>query len=153
MAALVIFGLIWVVAVAVAAMKVRAETRLESVEGFQRQLRSFGGGLPPLKGAPALGPPVDEPVLPKAVNPAPLLRHILAGLLVAVVVSLVYAVVASTKSAWGLHLFVNDCLIAYLALLVRRRDARAHDTARARRRDPKRSVPGVVGDWPSAASF
>lgn len=107
-----------------AALKVRAE-RLESIDSFQRQLRAFAGGLPMLHDAPALGPPAETRSLPTALRTAELLRRILAALLVTVAFSFVYAVSTRSRFGWGIALLMVDTLLAYVALLVHRRDKAA----------------------------
>jgi len=99
---------------------------------------SFGGGTE------ALDQPADffgtserfDVVGPRAVDAgssrptadrdsAALLRSILAGLLIAVGVSLLAALVTSERSMLAVTLALDDCLLVFVALLVVRRDARA----------------------------
>lgn len=124
MAAFLIIGCVWMIVVGGAALKVRAE-RMESIDSFQRQLRAFAGGLPALDDAPDLGPSSDTSPLPAALRTAELLRRILAALLVTVALSFLYALSARSRMAWGLTLLLLDILLAYVALLVYRRDKAA----------------------------
>ncbi|HUQ63966.1 MAG TPA: hypothetical protein VM121_09435 [Acidimicrobiales bacterium] len=54
---------------------------------------------------------------------AALLRSILGGLLIATVISLAAAVVTSQRAMLAVHVALDDCLLAFVGLLVLRRDA------------------------------
>ncbi|MDQ6910249.1 MAG: hypothetical protein M3Z84_05620 [Actinomycetota bacterium] len=103
---------------------------------------SFGHGLQALEQAEGFfGPPDDrraetplpEPALNelipvssvRGIANAALLRSILAGLLIAVVLSLLVAVVTGQRAMFAVNLALDDCLLAFVALIVRRRDTLA----------------------------
>jgi hypothetical protein len=106
---------------------------------------SFGDGLQALEQAEGFFGPIDAPAAEHATRrPAPalsasvvvdaaLLRSILAGLLVAVGVSLLVAIVTTQRGAVAVNLALDNCLLAFVALVVRRRDQRNH---------VRRKVPG-----------
>lgn len=121
---------IWAVVLGGAALKVRAE-RLQSIDAFQRQLRAFAG-LPSLDDTPARAEahsPLDGRRLGPPVGAAGLLRRILGALLATVALSFLYALATGTRVAWGLTLLMVDALLAYIALLVHRRDRLAEARA------------------------
>lgn len=143
---LIVVGLVWLIVAGRAVIKVRNEERVASVEGFQRQLRSFGGELPPLEDSPAFGSASDNPSIGRApaisalrgrLGPhrAQRLRRALAALLIAALLTLVAAIVLSSRLALGLHLLVDNVLLAYVALLVRRRDAGPPKPGRQKRHE------------------
>lgn len=96
---------------------------------------SFGDGLHALEQAEGLfdPEPLPEPssneLTPvpsvRSIANAALLRSILAGLLITVVLSLLVAVVTRQRAMFAVNLALDDCLLAFVALIVRRRDTRA----------------------------
>ena len=66
----------------------------------------------------------DPPRPPRPSSPIARRRTVFVLLLVAVAVSAVAAVVAPAKLSLAVHLAFADCLLAYVAQLVRWRDAR-----------------------------
>jgi hypothetical protein len=121
MAAFIIIGFVWVIVVGGAALRVRAE-RIESIDAFQRQLRAFAPGLPSLDDDNRFHSIAEIRGASATAGTAELLRRILAALLVTVAVSFLVALAAGTRTAWCIHLLIDNALIAYLALLVHRRD-------------------------------
>lgn len=154
MSVLIVVGVLWMIVAGTAVIKVRTEERVASVEGFQRQLRSFGGGLPPLSESHAFGPASDSPSIGRAPaipalqgrlapHRARRLRRVLAALLMAAALTLFAALVLSSRVAWGLHLLVDNALLAYVALLVRRRDAESPKPGRG---DGPRARPSALDE-------
>jgi hypothetical protein len=101
---------------------------LEHAEGFFATLDA-----PSAERAPARQPRSQSPSTDPAralsggaggVNAA-LLRSVLAGLLIAVVVSLLLAVVTAERPMLAVNLALDDCLLAFVALIVHRRDTRS----------------------------
>ena len=75
---------------------------------------------------------LSQPPSPPS-SPIPRRRNVFVLLLVAAVVSAIGAVISPSKLSLVVHLAVDDCLLAYVAQLVRWRDAR-----------PPSTVPAVV---------
>lgn len=110
---------------------------------------SFGDGLQALEQAEGFFGPIDEPAAARAIPEPPpvlpnggainaaLLRSILAGLLVAVVLSLLVAIVTAQRGAVAVNLALDNSLLAFVALVVQRRDARNHGRRKVPRPEPE----------------
>jgi hypothetical protein len=89
-------------------------------------LSSFGNGLHALEQAEGFFGPADDgragAELQQRPSNAALLRSILAGLLIAVGLSLLVAVVTSQRAMVAVNLALDNCLLAFVALIVQRRD-------------------------------
>jgi hypothetical protein len=81
-----------------------------------------------------------EPSLPSSRRtPAQRRRRVLIGIVVAMVATLVAALVVGSRVAWGLHLLGYDVLIGYVGLLARSSDQK--DKRRYEAAPTLRSVP------------
>ena len=56
-------------------------------------------------------------------------RRVLSALLVAMIATLAAALVVQERWVWGVHLFVDDAFLGYVAWLARRAEARARTAA------------------------
>ena len=152
MTALLLLVVVWLAVLVPQAVKARADRERDFLDSFQRQLgaldpssRGLGyvsgaDGLGPVSGVDGLGP-VSGADGPDAIRAAPAppptaaarrraaqarrRRAILAGLLLSVVVSLPPVLLVGGRVSLAVHLAVDNCLLAYLCAIVRRRDLRA----------------------------
>lgn len=120
MMSVVLLVLVWLLVLVPQALKERAEQRRDFVDSFQRNLEALSRGEQP---------PVAT--VKRRRSPAERRRRIVAGLLLSVVVSVVPAVALPGKASLVVHLAVDNCFLAYIALLVRLRDSRVPAVAPA----------------------
>ena len=79
-------------------------------------------------------------------RPASTRRRILYGLLGAMALTLVVAVVVRERLAWGVHLLVDDAFLAYVAWLARRAETRVPERAVDMPALPRPSPPSSNGE-------
>lgn len=125
---------LWLAVLVPPAVKRHQERRQEFLESFQVGLGALGATTPPasvfdLEGGaatPAARPHRTATAGRRADRPSPAQRRrtILALLLGSMGISAVPVVVVGGKAALAVFLAVSNCFLAYVALVVRRRDAR-----------------------------
>lgn len=135
MPVLVFLALLWAAVLIPVAVKVVAERRAyytsslgDGLHALEQAEAFFDAGPDSYARAvyaPDSAPGSDQGDLcgPLSTINVALLRSILGGLLIAAVVSLVAAVVTSQRAMLAVHIALDDCLLAFVGLLVLRRDA------------------------------
>jgi hypothetical protein len=132
MTALIPLVLVWLAVLVPQAVKAHTQRRQAFLDSFSRQLGALEAAGP--------GAPPTASRVPRRVTPAQRRRTVLVGLLLSMLVSALPVVVVSGKVALVVHLAVDDCFLAYVALLVRWGASRA----RASALPPAPAVPLVV---------
>jgi hypothetical protein len=121
MTALIPLVLVWLAVLVPQAIRAHTQRRQAFIDSFSRQLGALEAA------GPGAGPtPVKAP---RRATPAQRRRTVFVGLLLSMVVSLVPVIVVSSKVALVVHLAVDDCFLAYVALLARSGDLRARAAA------------------------
>jgi hypothetical protein len=123
MTALIPLLLIWLAVLVPQAVRAHSQRRQAFIDSLSRQLGALEAAGP---GAP----PTPAPA-PRRVSPAQRRRSVFVGLLLSMIVSLVPLVVVPGKVALVVHLAVDDCFLAYVALLARWAGSRASPAAPA----------------------
>ena len=91
---------------------------------------SANGSEPPGHDAPRPAPPVrDRAGAAASRGESARRRRILAALLMGMVASLAAALVVQERWLWGVHLFLDDAFLGYVAWLARRAETRARAVA------------------------
>lgn len=148
MLALLLLGFLWAAVLLPVAWKAHQERQAKFVSSLETGLQALGqaGAETATVDTDFVTPDADDRAARPAgrpQSPAAHLRSILAGLLVAVAVSLFVAVVTSQRAMLGVHLAILDSLLAFVALLVIRRDARSRPRTQRPRRRPHLPAPPV----------
>ena len=124
MTAVALVVVLWLAVLVPQAVKSQKERRREFMDSFERGLGTLGAARPAGGANTIDGPPPGPPTRRRA-SAAKRRRTILALLLASTVVSVVPAVVGGGKAALAVHLVVDNVLLVYVGLLVRRGDARS----------------------------
>jgi len=128
---LVLLLVVWLAVLVPQAVKGHLERRRELVDHFSRQLGALEAASPAVPEPVAHSEETGLPPPPRRrMSAARRRRRVVAGLLVSVAFSGLAAVAAPAKSTLAVNLLAADCLIAYVSLLVRRRDLLAARTGR-----------------------
>jgi hypothetical protein len=114
-----LLAVLWALVLIPPLLRRRVRHRAELAE-FKRIRLCFVGS------SPEISPDREETVAPVVRRTASQRRRrVLRVIGVAMVATLVVALVVRTRLAWGMHLLVYDILIAYVSLLARSRELKA----------------------------
>lgn len=124
MTAIAFLVVLWLAVLVPQAVKSHKERRQEFLDSFERGLGALGAATP-TRAVVRAEPARRQPARRRPSSAAQRRRTILGLLLASMAVSLAPAVLLGGRTALAVHLAVDNCFLAYLGLLVRRRDRRA----------------------------